>query len=74
MCHIYASVCCPGVDSAAGAEALDLLRRMDVIRVEALLALDRVQASRPGGSSSSSSALDYEVELQEHDAALQAAQ
>jgi hypothetical protein len=58
---------------------------MDVIRVEALLALDRVQASRPGGSSSSSSsssgsgsssssALDYEVELQEHDAALQAAQ
>jgi hypothetical protein len=49
---------------------------MDVIRVEALLALDRVQASRPGGSSSSSSssALDYEVELQEHDAALPAAQ
>ena len=68
----------------AGGETLGLLQRLDDIRVEALVALDRVQHSRPAGSSSAVSlsgssgsssgggVLDYELELDEHDAAVKA--
>lgn len=65
-----------GADSAAGAEALTLLRRLEDIRVEALVALDRVQQARPGGggdkAEADSALYDYELDLQEHDAAVQA--
>lgn len=65
----------PGVDSPAGAEALQLLRRLEDIRLEALVALDRVQHSRSGSDAAASSSsdgggLDYELELAEHDESL----
>lgn len=66
-----------GADTPAASEALGLLQRLDDIRVESLVALDRVQHSRPGSLGaagelgSSSALLDYELELEEHDAALQ---
>jgi hypothetical protein len=70
-----AAAAAAGVDSPAGAEALSLLRRLEDIRVEALVALDRVQRSRPDSSSSSEGrdGLDYEADLQEHAAAVKAA-
>lgn len=61
-----------GPNSPVGIETLGLLRRLDDIRVESLVALDRVQHSRGSADDSpTSSPLDYEHELEEHDMAVQ---
>lgn len=57
-----------GIDNPNSAETLALLRRLDEIRLEALVSLDRVQHTRAAMSTPDASGLDYETELELHDA------